>query len=1859
MNNEQDKDLNTSRTMSLISDSRENHQDILRKLGKIPYFFDLKIKQDTPKKKTTVDLKLTKFLIFLNFSTYLRIIKFNEKIQKYSEEILVIDIKGIKKETIKEKLEIIENKKKEYEKKGVKKQFMPNLKNRIKERIEKEKNVKILESQENNIINRQESISCMDKSVYTRRQSIIQDMNNYSKENSKQTYKISFEMRQIELNIPLDAEVGNTKGIVFNFNTVIKLKQKIVTENFYDKNTKALVIQNYLKKDLQVNMSINNIDFDMYNFLNNSISYNLLSGNNKILSNSRISLYVKSFLLFQKQSEIMSVDIKVEPLTMMMGFRQIRIIKDLMEIVNNSLYPKPIVEDDEYFKESSKKNKDPLILKDEKIVFNKNDYEYSENLEKNKKQTEDIADALSKKIEKIDKKIENQIKYNITLFNKLQDINFILEKVTIKMIDNTGYYEKPLTVIELSKIKLKMITNTEPNDLDNMCQALVEMLSERKPENLNICNLYMFLDVYFFLEMSSFNERVSDWEPLLEPWQANFNIQQIDKITRQKLVFKSDMLMNFNLSVQSVDVLNSILKKINQTEFNWKKEEKQENKMMIADKNLKEKIDISLIFENKSGLDLTLNFLCDENKKYILINNYQKSFTKNEQSLIYQGLIGEAAIKKKDKFSFIFNKIEYKIDEIDFSYNHFLIKKIPLNKPIKYESLNLEKNDINKKKISTNDEINLKINTQPKIKEYIKLDSEESENSLNKYVEICIKIRNNGLIKTITIESNIGIFNNTSYSTKLYFFNMKKYNLNQVFPDGCLDLSKAANMLKCEKHVGLQIPLNYIIEPHLVFLALNLNNEENSEIYKVMFTDFDYIYSIGNDYNKTKNKLENEVKKNEFLEKLTKEKSIQLKFENEKKIVILSLDILMLKSKNDIVKSLECEELNTNSNEVFYYEVILNPPVIFENSIPYDLNINYKYSSLVQNDEDKYNINDSEKYNNNVFILPLDKYKVYNFDICENFVDLIFSLNYQNNFKYISDGMNSTSIKNEKNYIKLNYSNNELDYFEMIVETVKIQPNKFFDYNYLNVEYFFSKSRIFVCYFDIILVNRLEENILIKPNGLKIDDNHILENLNCYNIINKSLNLFSTPKNNTKAKIKIQNSEWSELFEMGVHGLENGHSLSIPDTNDKNKKKNYEFASVISSSNNFSYSTILILEPRHLLVNKTGFDLTFRQVFRNNTYSKETENIFNNSEKVIKLFKLPNEKNFKNIQFFLKGEFLDNENLSDNYWSQSINIDNLQEQNIVIYIPSYYDLKTLKIDPKFIFNYDENCKYALIRVILQTLDNGLIYIILTEPKFPQFLIKNFTDEPIKINQMETNQIVKIAPNKVIPYTFKDLFLADTKKILEIHIRNKKASITLDNIDDISEITIDEILKYLKVDDERNFVNLNKLKFFISISTNNNNITRIINIHSNKKKEEGLDLAKQEIISKKIKSSVVNFKIKLKGIGLSFIDSFPKEVFYISFYNLKIILRNYISKNNLIINKFANYVIYLKNFQVDHCLEGSFKQIIYPKNQFIPFKEAEIKKDEHVDFFKLLITKTESHNIQTNSVTEKISQIELLFQEFNFKIDQQVINVLMDLTFQFLNRLDFYKDINQQDNEFEDDNENEDNDSEYIGVNINNKLQNEEILFTRKNSMKKISTGNISIKRNTSGIEKYSPEAVMSTTIPNFEDLIKKSDESGIYNIGNFTLSAIKINVTLRIDVSSLEISRIPAIVTKLLGTVGNALARITDSPLSFNELIIQNVYNNMGYIIEFIKGRYKNQVIIQLYKIIGSSDLIGNPVGLVGKIGTGFKELFNEPRKGFVNGPIHFGKGVAMGVNSLLTNVVGGGFDTVSKITGTLLNATK
>lgn len=80
----------------------------------------------------------------------------------------------------------------------------------------------------------------------------------------------------------------------------------------------------------------------------------------------------------------------------------------------------------------------------------------------------------------------------------------------------------------------------------------------------------------------------------------------------------------------------------------------------------------------------------------------------------------------------------------------------------------------------------------------------------------------------------------------------------------------------------------------------------------------------------------------------------------------------------------------------------------------------------------------------------------------------------------------------------------------------------------------------------------------------------------------------------------------------------------------------------------------------------------------------------------------------------------------------------------------------------------------------------------------------------------------------------------------------------------------------------------------------------------------------------------------------------------------------------------------------------------------------------------------------------------------------------------------------------------------------------------------------------------------------------------------------------------------------------------------------------------------KENLIQQLLKILGSIEIIGNPVGLFKHVAIGVYDLFDKPIEGFIKGPIEGGIGIGKGVGSLCKNTLSGVSNSIGKIAGSM-----
>ena len=82
--------------------------------------------------------------------------------------------------------------------------------------------------------------------------------------------------------------------------------------------------------------------------------------------------------------------------------------------------------------------------------------------------------------------------------------------------------------------------------------------------------------------------------------------------------------------------------------------------------------------------------------------------------------------------------------------------------------------------------------------------------------------------------------------------------------------------------------------------------------------------------------------------------------------------------------------------------------------------------------------------------------------------------------------------------------------------------------------------------------------------------------------------------------------------------------------------------------------------------------------------------------------------------------------------------------------------------------------------------------------------------------------------------------------------------------------------------------------------------------------------------------------------------------------------------------------------------------------------------------------------------------------------------------------------------------------------------------------------------------------------------------------------------------------------------MGARLTTIVNAPLQLNGVALSDAYVTVGTLSQRIITRYRNDTIRQAYLLLGSSELLGNPVGLLQNLGTGVRDFFYEPAQGLV-----------------------------------------
>jgi vacuolar protein sorting-associated protein 13A/C len=98
----------------------------------------------------------------------------------------------------------------------------------------------------------------------------------------------------------------------------------------------------------------------------------------------------------------------------------------------------------------------------------------------------------------------------------------------------------------------------------------------------------------------------------------------------------------------------------------------------------------------------------------------------------------------------------------------------------------------------------------------------------------------------------------------------------------------------------------------------------------------------------------------------------------------------------------------------------------------------------------------------------------------------------------------------------------------------------------------------------------------------------------------------------------------------------------------------------------------------------------------------------------------------------------------------------------------------------------------------------------------------------------------------------------------------------------------------------------------------------------------------------------------------------------------------------------------------------------------------------------------------------------------------------------------------------------------------------------------------------------------------------------------------------------------------LVNAVTMAVGNINDATLRLNALAIKDVRLKITDLEERITYHYRQDATRQIYRILGSADLLGNPVGLFNNVSSGVADIFYEPFNGAImHGNRELGIGIA------------------------------
>eukprot|EP00755_Sulcionema_specki_P021014 Sspe_Gene.12885::Locus_4420_Transcript_1_1_Confidence_1.000_Length_11390::g.12885::m.12885/K19525/VPS13A_C; vacuolar protein sorting-associated protein 13A/C len=171
------------------------------------------------------------------------------------------------------------------------------------------------------------------------------------------------------------------------------------------------------------------------------------------------------------------------------------------------------------------------------------------------------------------------------------------------------------------------------------------------------------------------------------------------------------------------------------------------------------------------------------------------------------------------------------------------------------------------------------------------------------------------------------------------------------------------------------------------------------------------------------------------------------------------------------------------------------------------------------------------------------------------------------------------------------------------------------------------------------------------------------------------------------------------------------------------------------------------------------------------------------------------------------------------------------------------------------------------------------------------------------------------------------------------------------------------------------------------------------------------------------------------------------------------------------------------------------------------------------------------------------------------------------------------------------------------------------------------------------------------TYPKFDPATDTVAEDRQFYADEMLLNPIKLNLTFQ---SEENFEGSDNLLLVLLNTVFMAVKNIENASLQLHAFLLQPAHGTQGEILSAITQHYIRSGLKEAYKVVGALEFLGNPIGLIGNLGSGFHDLWYEPVHGITKSPEAFAKGVARGASSMTRHTTYGVFNMVSGITSSM-----